>query len=341
MKRLRASLEVSEDGAVSIAEAAPLPAEARRAARMARQLRTLHDALAKGKDFDLNGARRPALKNERRGPVPLTALRLAVERHLPDKAARRFFKDRIGVFWSGRAAIYAGNEREIAIDRGGHRARVRGEARPGRQAREGRRDGVREGDGRGTPQGAQPEIRTSRGKRGPRARRRSKPSLTRLLKRPSERRPPIDAIAGGRFRTHGRTNFARALQALFIIVLAVFALMPFRREIEAAWRATIRRASPDTAWIVFADDLQERIEKRLKRVEADKLRKRRARRAQNESDHPSGGVVQKRARRRAFGDDDAQKVASEADASARVVNADKVAAAELMPADEGEYAGLD
>jgi hypothetical protein len=115
MKRLRASLEVGEDGTVSIADVAPTSAEARRAARMARQLRTLHDALAKGKDFDLNGARRQAMKNERRGPVPLTALRLAVERHLPDKAARRFFKDRIGVFWSGRAAIYANNEGELAL----------------------------------------------------------------------------------------------------------------------------------------------------------------------------------------------------------------------------------
>ena len=138
MKRLRASLEISEDGEVSIAEAAPPPAEARRAARMARQLRTLHDALAKGKDFDLNGARRPALKNERRGPVPLTALRLAVERHLPDKAARRFFKDRIGVFWSGRAAIYSENEREIrlieeaiALASGAKRAQVVRRARAG------------------------------------------------------------------------------------------------------------------------------------------------------------------------------------------------------------------
>ncbi len=113
MKRLRAALEISDDGAVSIAEAAPLPAKAQRAARMARQLRTLQDALAKGKDFDLNGTRRPPLENKRRGPVPLEALRMAVERHLPDKAARRFFKDRIGVFWSGGAAIYADNEREL------------------------------------------------------------------------------------------------------------------------------------------------------------------------------------------------------------------------------------
>ena len=165
MKRLRASLEVSEDGEVSIAEAAPLPAKARRAARMARQLRTLHDALAKGKDFDLNGARRPALKNKRRGPVPLTALRLAVERHLPDKAARRFFKDRIGVFWSGRAAIYADNEREIRLIEEAI-ALASGAKRAGRKACSGRHDGVREGDRRGTPHGAQPENRTQEASKG-------------------------------------------------------------------------------------------------------------------------------------------------------------------------------
>jgi hypothetical protein len=56
MKRLRASLEISEDGEVSIAEAAPPPAEARRAARMARQFRTLHDALAKGRFWLERGA---------------------------------------------------------------------------------------------------------------------------------------------------------------------------------------------------------------------------------------------------------------------------------------------
>ena len=115
VQRLRSSLEVDDDGAVSIAEAAALPAKAQRAARMARQLRTLQDALAKGKDFDLNGARRPPLENRRRGPVPLAALRKAVERHLPDKAARRFFKDRVGVFWNGGAAIYADDEPEIAL----------------------------------------------------------------------------------------------------------------------------------------------------------------------------------------------------------------------------------
>jgi hypothetical protein len=350
MKRLRTSLEVSEDGAVSIAEAAPLPSHAPRAARMARQLHTLHDALAKGKDFDLNGARRPALKNERRGPVPLTSLRLAVERHLPDKAARRFFKDRIGVFWSGRAAIYAGNEREIrlieeaiALASGAKRAQVVKRARAGVTALE------------KVPAEERLKARSRKSERQRRARAARKAAVEAVFvasfETPIERRPPQALVPEAPIEPDGSASdfssadwadrFSRALQALFVILLAAVMLIPFRREIETAWRATIRRASPDTASMVFADDLQDRIEKRLKRVEADKLRKRLARRAQNESDHPSGDVVQKRARRRAFGDDDTQKVASEADASARVVNADKVAAAELVAAGEGEDAGLD
>ena len=332
MKRLRALLEISEEGAVSIAEDAQLPVEARRATRIARQLRTLHDALAKGKDFDLNGARRPALKNEPRGPVPLTALRLAVERHLPDKAARRFFKDRIGVFWSGRAAMYAGNEREIrlieeaiALASGAKRAQAVRRARAGVTSLE-----------KATAE-ERLKARDRKSERQRQTRAARKAAVQALFETPVEapRVATNDAMPEP-FSDAWTDKFSRALQALFVIVLAAVALMPFRREIEAAWRATIRRASPDTASIVFAGDLQDRIEKRLKRVEADKLRKRRARRAQNESDHPSGRVVQKRVRRSTFGNDGAQQVAPEADASARVVDADKVAAAELMPADEGE-----
>jgi hypothetical protein len=351
MKRLRASLEVSEDGEVSIAEDAPSPSHARRAARMARQLRTLHDALAKGKDFDLNGARRPALKNERRGPVPLTALRLAVERHLSDKAARRFFKDRIGVFWSGRAAIYTGNEREIrliqeaiALASGAKRAEVVKRARAGVTALE-----------KATAE-ERLNARSKKSERQRRARAARKAAVEAVFvasfETPiGERRPPQapvpeppiepDGSASDFFSADRADNLSRALQALFVIFLAAVMLIPFRREIETEWRATIRRASPDTASTVFAGDLQDRIEKRLKRVEADKLRKRRARRAQNESDHPSGRVVQNRVRRGTFGDDDAQQVAPQADASPRVVNADEVAAAELMTADEGEHGGLD
>ena len=332
MKRLRASLDINEDGAVSVTDAAPPPAEARRAARMARQLRTLHDALAKGKDFDLNGVRRPALKNERRGPVPLTALRLAVERHLPDKAARRFFKDRIGVFWSGRAAIYADNEREIrlieeaiALASGAKRAQTVRRARSGAAALE-----KATADERLTARGQKSERQ-----RQARAARRA--AVEALFDAPNEApTPTTDDPMPEPFSDAWTDKFCRAVCALFALIAMIIALKPFKREVEAAWRATIRRASPDTASMVFVGDLQDRIERRLKRVEADKLRKRRARRAQNEFNHPSGGGVQKHTRGCTLGNDDAQKVASEPDAPACVANADEVAAAKLMPADEGE-----
>jgi hypothetical protein len=74
MARLREALEIDEDGAISIAETAPPNREAQRAALMKRQLRTLHDAMAKGKGFDLNGPRRSALQNQPGGPVPLGSL---------------------------------------------------------------------------------------------------------------------------------------------------------------------------------------------------------------------------------------------------------------------------
>ena len=104
-----------EDGAISIAETEPPNPETQRAALMKRQLRTLHDAMAKGKGFDLNGPRRPALQNQPGGPVPLGSLQSAVERHLHDKKARAFFKDRLRYFWNGRVGKYADNEREIAL----------------------------------------------------------------------------------------------------------------------------------------------------------------------------------------------------------------------------------
>jgi hypothetical protein len=306
MKRLRASLEISEDGAVSIAEAAPVPADARRAARMARQLRTLHDALSKGKDFDLNGARRPALKNEQRGPVPLTALRLAVERHLPDKAARRFFKDRVGVFWSGRAAIYANNERElalienaIALASGAKRAAAVRCVSADRTAR--KKQAVEEPlAGRPTDADRKAQERAER-----------RAAVAAVLAAPleaptSERRtaPPAsapgldpavglgsDASPPEPFSATSVKEFCYALYVLLAVFVLGAILHAFPREVEAARRATIRRASPNTAWSVFVDHLHKRIEKRLQRAEAERLRKRRARRAQDKLSNPSGGVV--------------------------------------------------
>ena len=71
------------------------------------------------------------------------------------------------------------------------------------------------------------------------------------------------------------------MYALFVIFILSAVLHVFPREAEAARRAAIRRASPNTAWAVFSGDLQERIEKRLRRAEAERLRKRRARRAKD------------------------------------------------------------
>jgi hypothetical protein len=66
-----------------------------------------------------------------------------------------------------------------------------------------------------------------------------------------------------------------------LCVAALFLLFAFlqrcRREIEAAMRVTMRRATPQTAEHVFISVLLEKIEKRFSRREADKLRKRRTR----------------------------------------------------------------
>src|ERR1700722_14504903 len=116
MARLQSSLNVNDSGRISIDPAPPFTPEAKRAKRMAKQLRTLHDAIAAGKDFDLNGKRRSALHNERRGPATFDQIRIAAERHLPDKRARRFFLDRVGVFWGGDAPMFSDkSSRELAV----------------------------------------------------------------------------------------------------------------------------------------------------------------------------------------------------------------------------------
>ena len=56
MARLQSALDVSDQGRVSIDPTPPFTSEAKRTRRMAKQLRTLHDAIAAGKDFDLEWA---------------------------------------------------------------------------------------------------------------------------------------------------------------------------------------------------------------------------------------------------------------------------------------------
>jgi hypothetical protein len=180
---------------------------------------------------------------------------LAVERHLPDKAARRFFKDRIGVFWSRRAAMYAGNEREIrlieeaiALASGTKRAQAVRRATAGVTALE-----------KATAE-ERLKARSQKSARQRQARAAHRAAVEALFDTPAEApTAATDDAMPEPFSDAWADKFCRMLQALFIIVLAALALMPFRREIEAARRATIRRASPDTASMVFAEVLQDRI----------------------------------------------------------------------------------
>jgi hypothetical protein len=67
------------------------------------------------KAFYEQRAHRSALQNQPGGPVPLGSLQLAVKRHLHDKKARAFLKDRLGYFWNGCTGKFADSERELAL----------------------------------------------------------------------------------------------------------------------------------------------------------------------------------------------------------------------------------
>jgi hypothetical protein len=272
MARLREALEIDEDGAISIAETELANPDAQRAALMKRQLRTLHDAMAKGKGFDLNGPRRSALQNRPGGPVPLGSLQSAVERHLHDKKARAFFRDRLGYFWNGRTGKYADNEREIALI-----ADAIALASGAKRAEDVRltRNGL-------TTDDKQRAQRRNEAERRKQARAERKATMEAAVADrvapapPPQVAPPLDIeemLSAERFE-----EFSNAI-CLFVMVL-FFLVTFFRtcgREINAAIRVTIRRATPQTADHVFEGVLREKIENRLSRREADRVRKRRTR----------------------------------------------------------------
>jgi hypothetical protein len=185
---------------------------------------------------------------------------------LHDKRARALFKDGLGYFWNGRTGKYADNEREveliadaIALASGAKRAK---------QIRL-----VRKGLTTGDQRRAQRLNETERRKQAR-----------------AERKAAVEAAAAAEAAVVSYVAPALSPQdapppdmkrmvfcalALFLLVLALKAC---RREIEAAVRMTIRRATPQTADYVFMDVLRQKLENRLNRREADKLRKRRARR---------------------------------------------------------------
>ena len=85
-----------------------------------RGLQILHDALAKGKDFDLDAPeRRSALLNRRRGPVPLAELVQAIGRHIDPadvEAHARLEEGVAGVWWREPSALENFPQIERAIE---------------------------------------------------------------------------------------------------------------------------------------------------------------------------------------------------------------------------------
>ena len=115
MARLQSSLNVSDDGRVSIDPTPPFAPEAKRAGEWRNSCAHCMMQSRREKTSILTGARRSALHNEWRGPATFDQIRIAVERHLTDKAAGRFFVDRIGAFWRGSATLFANRSpRELA-----------------------------------------------------------------------------------------------------------------------------------------------------------------------------------------------------------------------------------
>jgi transcriptional regulator with XRE-family HTH domain len=300
MTRLQSALNVSGDGRVSIDPTPPFTPEAKRARRMAKQLRALHDAIAAGKDFDLNGQRRSALLNQWRGPATFDQIRIAVERHLTDKTARRFFMDRIGVFWRGDAAMYVQkNARElgliddaIAIASGAKRPQAV------RQVRDGAASKTLSLEERATAN----KLRAEKAKRD-------------RIARKTEAGNGFAKTPGGGWRgaTHGfkaceaflraetPDEYADAIKTLVAGSIG-FPVHPFRQETRSALKAAARRGSADTAWDQFRSILKKRIADRMTCDKVNRLRMSLAR-SENKRDHSAGRAVNHAARRSAIGDD--------------------------------------
>jgi hypothetical protein len=274
MARLQSSLNVGEDGCVSINQSPSFTLEAKRAKRMAKQLRTLHDAIAAGKDFDLNGPRRSALRNERRGPATFDQIRIAVERHLTDKAARRFFMDRIGAFWRGSATVFENRslrelagialiEDAIALASGAKQSRVIRQTRNGTASPEQRK--------------AVNKLRAEKAKRD-------------RIERKADASAAFAKLAGGGwrgsaynfkaceafFQSKTAGEYAEAIRPLVTGSIG-FPVRPFKSEARSSLKAAARRGSPDTVWDQFGSILQKRIGDRMTRGELDRTRKRLAR----------------------------------------------------------------
>jgi hypothetical protein len=275
---------------------AAVHAEAKRARRIAKQLRTLHDAIAAGKDFDLNGPRRSALLNEWRGPATFDQIRIGVERHLTDKTARRFFMDRIGVFWRGDAALYVEKysrelgliEDAIAIASGAKKSHAIRQTRNARPIPEERTNANK--------------LRAEKAKRQRIARKTEAENVFAKTPGSGWRGAPHDFKAcEAFFRAETPDQYADAITTLVAGSIG-FPVRPLRQEARSALKAAARRGSANTAWDQFRSILRKRIANRMTRDEAARLRMSLAR-SENKRNDGAGRVINHAARRSAIGDD--------------------------------------
>jgi hypothetical protein len=281
MRRLKDCVAIDEEN--GSARVDPNASEAEQAARLhARTIRqrlyVIHDAIAKGKDFDLSAAtRRSAWENAPRGPVPLHDVQKAIERHLDvsDKAARKALENGLGDAWFGEPDVFRSFPQiEEAIDLASGAARKRA-----------KREYVRT------------KVASHR------ARRKTE------VERGFVDHPPFGPIFPLREPAEPG-SFPLSPDALWSLIQAFvlwLLIVIFPNEAEGAMRKAVRRAKPETVWNAFGEAFGEFFAAKAKRQNADALRKRRARAGKDRLDNEGGRIAENVRSRSAFGEQDAQQ----------------------------------
>jgi hypothetical protein len=317
MKRLRASIDTDEQGQSRLKPLPPTNARKQRDRKLKRQLQTLHDALANGKDFDLNGPRRSALKNVRRGPVPLSEMIERIKPHVASEGATAVLSEEVTRIWFGKPTIRHKHsnaiEVAIALASGAERAAAkrvkRKEAIPKEQ-----RSGRRADQQKLARTKRKAEVESLEFRTGP----------SHVTTFTSEDTPVFEDTA----------LIADAeMPAEYDLFISNPATTPggqtlmhvnSEAEVAAALRATSKRASRETAPSVFHESLQAAIERREKRREQKRAVARRAysrsrtgrgTRRTDEASHPINSGGENAPAQSRVGDDDPQQIVGKPDRS--------------------------
>jgi hypothetical protein len=324
MKRLRASINTDERGRPRLKPTPPTNARQQRDRKLKRQLQTLHNALAKGKDFDLNGPRRSALKNVKRGPVALLELVERIRPHASSEGAKAALSDEVTRLWFGKPTIRhkhsSAIERAIALASGAERA----------AAKRVKRKGAIPGEQRSGRRANQQKVaRTKRKVEVETVEFRTGPSHVRTFI--SEDTPVFEDTA---VIADAETPMEFDL---FISNPATTprgeTLMHVNREPEvaSARRTTSRRASRETAPSVFHESLQAAIGQREKRLEQKRVVARRAygrsqtsrrTRRTDEANYPINSGVENAPAQSRLSNNDTQQIVGKPDRS--VVSPDEI-----------------